>query len=134
MEPSIHPMAPDFIPGFLPGPAGDDGLFTLATLTVLFAILGVGVLYFSIHALPEKIAHKTNSVQTQAIGLLAVLALFTHNNIFWVVALLLAAIRFPDLTTPLNSISNSLEALRKRQETVGAQDAPKPVEARRGDD
>tara|TARA_R110000787_G_scaffold120108_2_gene231079 strand:- start:461 stop:682 length:222 start_codon:yes stop_codon:yes gene_type:complete len=71
-------------------------------------------LYFSIHALPEKLAHGSSSVQTQAIGVLALLPLFTHNNIFWVIALLLATIRFPDFTTPLNSVSTSLETLKDR--------------------
>jgi hypothetical protein len=45
------------------------------------------------------------------IMVLALLALFTHNNIFWVAALLLSAIRLPDFTTPLKSIARSLETL-----------------------
>ena len=33
----------------------------------------------------------------------------THNNIFWVAALLLAAIKLPDFATPLNAIARSVD-------------------------
>ena len=42
---------------------------------------------------------------------LALLALFTHNNIFWVAALILALLKLPDFLTPINSISESLKKL-----------------------
>ena len=114
MSEPIHPLAPHHLPYFLPTADGTDDMFTTAVIFLIVAVMALGVLYFSIHALPEKLAHGTNSVQTQAIGVLALLALFTHNNIFWVIALLLATIRFPDFTTPLNSISKSLEDLKER--------------------
>ena len=41
-------------------------------------------------------------------------ALLTHNNYFFIGALLLAAVRFPDWTTPLNSIAKSLEEQTKK--------------------
>lgn len=47
---------------------------------------------------------------------LALLALFTHNNIFWVAALILALLKLPDFLTPINSISESLKKLTKDQE------------------
>ena len=50
------------------------------------------------------------------IAVLAILALFTHNNIFWVGALLLAVVRLPDFITPLNSIDRSLQSLAERGE------------------
>jgi hypothetical protein len=45
----------------------------------------------------------------QLIGVMCLLALFTHNNLFFFAALLLAAVRLPDWSTPLNSIARSLE-------------------------
>lgn len=114
MRDSIHQLAPHHLPYFLPGADGSDQMFTTAVIFLIAAVMGIGILYFSIHALPEKLAHGSNSMQTQAIGVLALLALFTHNNVFWVIALLLATIRFPDLATPLNSISKSLESLKER--------------------
>lgn len=39
----------------------------------------------------------------------------THNNVFWVGALMLAVVRFPDFITPNNSIDQSLKTLAERQ-------------------
>ena len=39
----------------------------------------------------------------------------THNNVFWVGALMLAVVRFPDFITPINSIDQSLKTLAERQ-------------------
>jgi hypothetical protein len=43
------------------------------------------------------------------------LALFTHNNLFWVAALILALLKLPDFLTPINSISESLKKLTPDQ-------------------
>ena len=59
----------------------------------------------------------------QLIAVLAVLALFTHNNAFWVLALLLAVVRVPDFSTPLNSIAASLEKMSAREQGA-ADDGP----------
>lgn len=114
-SPDIHAMAPDYIPGFLASADGSDPLFTFVTFFLIAMILGIGALYFTLHALPEKMAHESNSTQFQVIGILALLALFTHNNLFWVVALLLAAFRMPDFLTPLRSIADSLVAMRDKE-------------------
>ena len=37
--------------------------------------------------------------------------MFTHNHIYWIAGLLLAFVQLPDFSTPLNSISDSLERL-----------------------
>jgi len=109
-----HAMAPEHLPSFLPGADGSDPLFTGITIFVIALILGVGALYFTLHSLPEKMAHEANSTQFQVVGILTLLALFTHNNIFWVVAILLAAFRVPDFLTPLRSIAESLQEISKR--------------------
>lgn len=112
---ATHELAPDHLPVFIPGADGSDPMFTFVTVFILVLILGIGVFYFSLHALPEKMAHKSNSVQLQLVGVLALLAMFTHNNIYWVIALLLAAVKLPDITGPLNRISESLDKLSKRE-------------------
>lgn len=105
----VHPMATGHIPWYLPGPDGSDPMFTfMAAFTILLIIL-IGGLYFRLHALPEQMAHTGNHTQFQVVGILALLALFTHNNIFWVAALLLAAFRMPDFLTPIQSIADSLK-------------------------
>jgi len=78
-------------------------------------ILGLGAFYFTLHSLPEKMAHEANSTQLQVVGILTLLALFTHNNIFWVIAILLAAFRMPDFLTPIRSIADSLKAIKDKE-------------------
>lgn len=114
-NPKIHALAPEHIPGFLASAEGSDPLFTFVAVFLLATILGIGALYFTLHALPEHMAHESNSTQFQVVGILALLALFTHNNLFWVAALLLAAFHIPDFLSPLRSIADSLEAMRKKE-------------------
>jgi hypothetical protein len=111
MKDSPHAMAPHDLPGFLPGADGSDPLFTVVGVLLLAMALAVGNLYFKLHALPEHMAHKQNNTQLQFIAVLTLLALFTHNNVFWVTALLLAVVRLPDFSTPIQSIAASLETL-----------------------
>jgi hypothetical protein len=111
----LHPMAPAHLPSFVGGPDGSDPLFSAVVVFVLLAVLRLGNLYLKLHSLPDLMAHRANSAQYQIIGILTLLALFTHNNLFWVAALLLAALKLPDFVTPLNSIANSLERWRGRR-------------------
>ena len=104
----IHPAAPHHLPGYIPGPDGSDPLFTIIVVSMLILFLAAGVIYFKLHSLPEHMGEKANSTQLQLISILAILAIFTHNNAFWVLALLLAAIRIPDYLTPLQTIARSL--------------------------
>jgi hypothetical protein len=64
-------------------------------------------------------AHRTNKVQLQFVAVLALLALCTHNHVFWIAALLLALIELPDFSTPVNSIARSLERLSGRELAKG---------------
>lgn len=111
---SLHPMAPHHLPGFLPGADGGDWLLTAVAVFLVGMLLVIGNVYLKLHALPEHIAHRGNHMQAQAVTVLALLALFTHNNIFWVAALLVAVFRFPDFSTPLDSIASSLQRLSAR--------------------
>jgi hypothetical protein len=54
--------------------------------------------------------------------------MFTHNNMFWVAALLLATMKLPDYATPLNSISRSLEEFMAR-EPAPLQPSPAPMQS-----
>jgi len=107
----IHPIAPHHLPGFLPGPDGSDPLFTAVVIVLLIVVMVAGVIYFKLHSIPEQMGEKANSTQLQLISILAILALFTHNNAFWILALLIAAIRIPDYLTPLQTIASSLKKL-----------------------
>jgi len=130
MTDTLHPLAPHHLPGYLAG-SDSDPLLTIVLWLLIIMLLMVGNLYFKLHAIPERMAHKDNNTQLQIIMVLALLALFTHNNVFWVAALLLSAIRLPDFTTPLNSIASSLQKLAAAraggdatQEQTNAGDTP----------
>ena len=115
MTGDIHPLAPHSLPPFVGAAAGSDPLFSAIIFIVILAVLGVGVFYLKLHAIPEQLAHKHGNTQSQLIMVLALLALFTHNNIFWVAALILALLKLPDFLTPINSISESLKKLTPEQ-------------------
>ena len=123
MSGELHPLAPHTLPPFVGAADGSDPLFSAIIFIVILAVLGVGVFYLKLHAIPEQLAHKHGNTQSQLIMVLALLALFTHNNIFWVAALILALLKLPDFLTPINSISDSLKKL-----TAGEADAPTAIE------
>ena len=122
MSGDLHPLAPHALPPFVGGADGGDPLFSAITFIVIALVLIMGVFYLKLHAIPEQLAHKHSNTQSQLIMVLALLALFTHNNIFWVAALILALLKLPDFLTPINSISDSLKKLTAQE---GSTPAPK---------
>lgn len=115
MTESLHPLAPHHIPFFLPDADGGDRLMTTMLVGLVIAVVALGSLYMRLHSLPERIAHGNDRMQFEIVAILALLALFTHNNLFWVAALLLAFVRLPDFVTPLGSIADSLGTLARRE-------------------
>jgi len=116
-------MSTEHIPGYLAG-ADSDPLMVVMAILLVIIILVAGVLYFKLHAVPEHIAHGKSHTQIQLITVLTILALFTHNNIFWVAALVLAVVELPDFLSPLKSIAKSLETIAKSKESF-VQPTPK---------
>jgi hypothetical protein len=108
MPGAIHPSATQHLPPFITPPGETDVLMNVTIVLLVAIVLMAGNLYLRLHALPERIAHRSNLVQFEIVAVLALLALLTHNNILWVAALLLALIRIPDFSTPLTSIADSL--------------------------
>ena len=90
---------------------------TVMAVFLVVVVVSVGLIYLRLHALPEHMAHRTSKVQMQFVAVLALLALFTHNHVFWIAALLLALVELPDFSTPMNSIALSLEKLSRRDKT-----------------
>ena len=122
MAEPLHPAATHHLPFFITAPGETDVLFVSMAIFVLLAVIGIGVFYFKLHALPEHMAHRGQKVQMEIVAVLALIALFTHNHLFWIAGLLLALIPLPDLTTPLTSMANSLE----RMAGSAAPNAPPP--------
>jgi len=101
----------EHLPFFITGPGDSDILFSAVTIALVLILIGFGALYFTIQAIPDRLVEGTSKAQMQLVGILGLISLFTMNNAFWVAALLLAAIRIPDLVTPFKSISRSLKKL-----------------------
>jgi hypothetical protein len=104
-------MASHDLPGFITAPGQTDTMMVVTGVFLLVIIISVGVIYFSLHSLPERMSHRTNQAQAGVVAVLCLLALFTHNHLFWIIAILLAFIRIPDFETPILSISDSLKRL-----------------------
>lgn len=115
----INPAAPHHLPPFVVVPGEGDWLMTAMAVFLLVAVLSVGLVYLKLHALPEHMAHRTNKVQLQFVAVLGLLALVTHNHVFWIAALLLALVELPDFSTPMNSIARSLERISGRERAKG---------------
>lgn len=126
MAESLHRAATHHLPPFVTAPGETDALFVAVAIFVLLAVIGIGVFYFKLHALPEQLAHRGQKVQFQIVAVLALLALFTHNHAFWIAGLLLALIPLPDFMTPLTSIANSLDRIAGSAER--AVPAPPPAQ------
>jgi hypothetical protein len=108
---SIHPSAPHHLPSFITAPGETDVLMIVVGIILIGAILGVGNFYLHLHTMPERMAHKSQKLQFEIVAVLGLLALFTHNHLFWVIGLFLAMIDLPDFGTPLRSIAGSVEKI-----------------------
>ena len=91
------------LPFFVTAPGETDVLMVAVAVTLVLVLLGFGALYFTVQAIPERMAAGAHKVQLQIVGILGLLSLFTLNNVYWVAALLLAAIPFHELFQPLDS-------------------------------
>lgn len=111
MSAEVHPVATHHLPGFLVEPGQSDILMIVTAFILLGAVIGFGVLFLHLHTLPERIAHRTHKLQFEIVAVLGLLALFTHQHIFWVAGLILALIEIPDFLTPLRRIAVSSETL-----------------------
>jgi hypothetical protein len=111
MTESLHPAASHHLPAFITAPGETDVLMVVMTIILVIAILGFGSLFFRLHTLPERMAHKSHKLQFEIVAVLGLLALFTHIHLFWVAGLLLALIDIPDFGSPLRRIAGSTEKL-----------------------
>lgn len=113
MASATHPLAPDHLPFFLPGPEGSDPLLGIMGIFLILAVLSVGLVFLRLHTLPERMAHRSQKLQFEIVAVLGLIALFTHQHIFWVAGLLLALVDMPDFGTPLRRMAGSLETIAK---------------------
>ena len=102
MTTAAHPVATHHLPSFITPPGETDVLMVVMAVILLVSVLAFGILFLTLHTLPERIAHKSHKLQFEIVAVLGLLALFTHMHIFWVAGLLLALIDLPDVGGWLN--------------------------------
>jgi hypothetical protein len=125
----MNPAATDHLPMFIPQPGATDALLVFTAIFLVVFITGIGIVYWRLHALPEQLAHRGEKIQYQFVAVLGLLALFTHNHIFWFAGLLLAFVKLPDFTTPLTTMARSLSKMAGLPDPVEAQQAQIHAEA-----
>jgi hypothetical protein len=117
----LHPLAPHHQPFYLAPGEGTDVAMVLMGIFLVATIFWVGTLYWRLHSLPERMAHKSEKLQFEIVAILGLLSLFTHIHAFWVVGLLLAMIDIPDFGTPLRSIAVSVEKIADTRPDTSAE-------------
>jgi len=127
-----NPLATEHVPFFITAPGDTDVLYNIMVVFVIGTIVLTGVVFLTIHSLPERMAHRSRKIQMDLIAVLCLLALLTHEHIFWFAALILAFIDIPDFLTPVNRIATSMETMAG-QEAAAAPSAdrsePSPPKA-----
>lgn len=122
MAKPIHPEATHHLPFFITPPGETDILMNVMIVFLALIVFLIGILYLRLHALPEHMAHRTQKVQYEIVAVLALISLFTHNHIYWIIGLLLALVQLPDFSTPLSRMADSLAKM------AGTRRSPSNVE------
>ena len=124
----LNPAATQHVPSFITAPGGTDVLMVVLSVILLLSVLLFGSLFFRLHTMPERMAHRGHKIQFEIVAVLGLLALFTHIHLFWVAGLLLALIDIPDFSGSLSRIAGSAEKLAGFGPGEGAVDVPEGVE------
>jgi hypothetical protein len=124
MNESLHPAASHHLPLFITAPGETDVFMVVMCVILVLAILMFGSLFFRLHTLPERMAHRGHKIQFEIVAVLGLLALFTHIHLFWVAGLMLALIDIPDFAGSLSRIAGSTEKLAGIGPGEGAVDVP----------
>ncbi len=121
MSVSPHPAATHHLPWFITAPGQTDILMVITCIVLVLAVFLIGLLFFTLHSLPERLGHK--KLQFEIVAVLALLSLFTHNHLFWAIGLLLALVDIPDFVGPVRRIATGVEKLAGQAGAVGTVDA-----------
>jgi len=61
MDEIAHPLKAAHVPGFITPPGQTDTLLVIVGIFLVLLIIGAGIVYFRLHALPEQMSHKSNN-------------------------------------------------------------------------
>ena len=115
MSDQLHPAATHHLPFFITAPGETDVGLNITLWFVVACIILTGVIFLTIHSLPERMAHNSKKILLDLIALLCLLALLTHEHLFWFIAIVLAFIDIPDFLTPVNRIAKSMKSLAAQE-------------------
>ena len=125
----LNPAAIQHLPSFITAPGETDVLMVVLSVILVLSVMGFGNLFFRLHTMPERMAHRGHKIQFEIVAVLGLLALFTHIHLFWVAGLLLALIDIPDFSGSLSRIAGSTEKLAGIGPGEGAVDLPNETAA-----
>lgn len=111
MSPQINPVASHHLPIFITPPGQIDVLMAITAAFLLAAVVAFGLLFLRLHSLPERMAHRGRKLQFEVVAVLCLIALFTHIHGFWIAALLLALVEFPDVSSWMGRIAAGVERI-----------------------
>jgi hypothetical protein len=111
MAAPLNPVASQHLPSFITAPGETDILMVVTAVILAVSILMFGILFFRLHSLPEQLAHGSKKVQLEIVSVLGLIGLLTHNHAFWIAALLLAFIEFPDFSGWLGRMTRAVERI-----------------------
>ena len=120
----LHPAGSHHLPSFITAPGETDVLMVVMAVIMLLSVLLFGSLFFRLHTMPERMAHRSHKLQFEIVAVLGLLSLFTHIHLFWVAGLLLALIDIPDFGGSLSRIAGSTEKIAGLGPGEGAVDVP----------
>jgi hypothetical protein len=111
MSAEVNPAATHHLPLFITPPGNTDILMVVTAVFLLVVVVAFGLLFLRLHSLPERMAHRGHKLQFEIVAVLCLIALFTHVHAFWIAALLLALIDFPDIGDWMRRIAGGVERI-----------------------
>jgi hypothetical protein len=119
MVAQMNPAAVGHPPAYFAEPGSADILMWVVAAIVVLAILGTGLLFLTLHTLPERIAHKRQKLQFEIVAVLGLLSLLTHIHWFWIAGLILALVDLPDFMGLFRKMAGSLNDIATNTAAIG---------------
>lgn len=119
MQSALSEEALAVLPFWVTGPEQTDGFMWVVAVVMVAVLIGFGALYFTVQAIPDRMATGAHKIQIQLVSVLGLVSLFTMNNAFWIAAILIAAV-------PLHEV---FPAFRQTSDFEPASDAGEMTDA-----
>jgi anti-anti-sigma regulatory factor len=116
-------------PIFATAPGDPDVLLKIMAIVLVGMVLMAGLIFFTLHTLPERLTHKSQKLQFEIVAVLGLLSLFTREHIFWVAGLLIAFVDLPDFSH-IGSMARSLERMAGRSGSLARGAVREDIQAR----